>query len=89
MIERFNVSKPDKYMKDGQEKTKWNNIGTLVEFHKEDGSISRILEIPAIGLKANIFPIEKKEPPKPAKQAEEVTTIEYPSEDINPEDIPF
>ncbi|MBU0611856.1 single-stranded DNA-binding protein [Patescibacteria group bacterium] len=29
------------------------------------------------------------ETPKASKQAEEVDTIEYPEEDINPEDIPF
>ena len=60
-IKRFNISKPEKYESKGSEKTKWNNIGTIVEFHKEDGSISRIIEIPAIGLKASIFPFENRE----------------------------
>ena len=61
---KFNVSKPKKYQdKDGNEKTQWNNIGYITEFHKDDGTVSRIIEIPAIGLDANIFPVdtEKKE----------------------------
>jgi hypothetical protein len=59
---KFNVSKPKKYQdKDGSEKTQWNNIGTITEFHKDDGTVSRIIEIPAINLEANIFPFENKE----------------------------
>jgi len=59
---KFNVSKPKKYQdKDGNEKTQWNNIGTITEFHKDDGTVSRIIEIPAIGLEANIFPFVDKE----------------------------
>lgn len=75
---KYNISKPKKYTtKNGEEKTQWNNVGTMTEFHKDDGSVSRIIEIPAIGLDANVFPIV----PKEAKQ--EAT------EDINPDDIPF
>lgn len=89
-IKRFNISKPRKYTgKDGQEKTQWNNIGTITEFHKEDGKISTIIEIPAIGLEASIFPIEPKvEEPKQEEKVEE-GAIEYPKEDSNPNDIPF
>ena len=96
-IKRFNISKPKKYEdRDGNEKTQWNNIGTITEFHKDDGKISRIIEIPAIGLEANIFPIEpkesdgytKKQTPKRSNN-DENQDIEYPDEDVNPEDIPF
>lgn len=59
-IIKYNISKPEKYTKNGEEKTFWNNVGTLTEFEKE-GKISRVIEIPAIGLKAQAFPIEKKE----------------------------
>lgn len=60
-IKRYNISKPEKYSnKGGEEKTKWNNIGEMVEFIKDDGKVSRIIKIPAIGLEANIFPIEPK-----------------------------
>lgn len=59
---KFNVSKPRKYQdKSGEEKTQWNNIGTITEFHKDDGTVSRIIEIPAIGLEANIFPFVEKD----------------------------
>jgi hypothetical protein len=55
-IKKFNISKPKKYTdRNGNEKTQWNNIGYMTEFHKEDGSVSRIIEIPAIGLEANVF----------------------------------
>ena len=60
-IIRYNVSKPKKYNdKAGNEKTQWNTVGTITEFHK-DGKISRIIEIPAIGLEANIFEIVPKD----------------------------
>lgn len=61
-IIRYNISKPKKYNdKGGNEKTQWNNIGTITEFHKDDGKVSRIIEIPAIGLDANIFEIVPKD----------------------------
>jgi len=93
MVTKFNISKPEKYIKDGIEKTYWTNVGTMTEFEKQDGSMSRILEIPAIGLKANIFPVEPKTAPvtnhKPQEQGRVPTDVDYPEEDINPDDIPF
>lgn len=102
-MKKYNISKPEKYMSNGVEKTYWANVGTMTEFDKDDGSISRIIEIPAIGLKANIFAQERKEEKQPADTKEDeqyaqsqkkfgpvptATGIEYP-ESINPEDIPF
>lgn len=56
---KFNITKPKKYTDNqGNEKTQWQNIGIITEFYKADGSTSRILEIPAIGLEANIFPFK-------------------------------
>jgi len=61
-IIRYNISKPKKYEnRNGETKTQWNNIGTMTEFHKDDGSVGRIIEIPAIGLEANLFKIEPKQ----------------------------
>lgn len=60
MITKYNLSKPEKYIKDGEEKTFWSNVGTLTEFDK-DGKVSRVVEIPAIGLKAQAFVIDKKD----------------------------
>ena len=90
---KYNISKPKKYLVNGVEKTFWQNVGTMTEFHKQDGSVSRIMEIPAIGLEANIFPITPKEEPR-VKKSNEISVpmvdgIDYPTEDINPEDIPF
>lgn len=101
MIKKYNVTIPQKYLSGGVEKTYWANCGTMTEFIKEDGSISRILEIPAIGMKANIFPIEPKTPPAnyqsvPPQTATDTyapvqtePVIEYPTAEINPDDIPF
>lgn len=60
-VQKFNVARPTKYEKDGEEKTRWDTVGTLTVFQKDDGSSSRLLEIPAIGLEAQVFPVEKKE----------------------------
>ncbi len=80
---KFNIAKPVKYTKNNEEKTYWANVGTMTVFLKDDGTKSMIMEIPAIGLNANIFPITPKEPaPAPA-------TSPAPAETISPEDIPF
>ena len=36
-MQRFNVTVPKKYTKDGEEKTAWNRVGTLVKFDAKDG----------------------------------------------------
>lgn len=64
-IVKYNIAKPDVYTKDNEEKTMWQNVGTMTEFHKEDGTINRIIEIPTISLKANVFLMEKKAETKP------------------------
>lgn len=61
MIKKYNLSKPKQYVKDGVEKTIWQNIGVMTEFIKDDGSVSRKIEIPAIGLDCQVFPFEDKE----------------------------
>lgn len=92
-MKKYNISKPENYKaKDGTEKTYWNNVGTMTEFDKTDGSISRIVEIPAIGLKASVFPIVEKS----QVQQEETQDIEEKKEPTidpitgnNCDDIPF
>jgi len=93
-MEKFNISKPKKYIdKSGVEKTYWSTVGTYTEFKKQDGSMSRIMEIPAIGLEASIFPIVQKVDTVVREMKKEQgrvpTDIEYPEEEINPDDIPF
>jgi len=93
-MEKFDLCVPQKYMSQGVEKTFWANVGTMTVFTKE-GKTSRIVEIPAIGLKANVFARKPKEGvaapvAKPvAKAVDFPDTIEYPNEDINTDDIPF
>lgn len=90
MIKKYNVSKPEKYTKDGAEKTYWANVGTMTEFIKEDGSVSRILEIPAISLKANIFPVEPKAENATNYAKTEQTAPKVETESVvDVSDIPF
>lgn len=61
-ITKYNISKPEKYTgKDGQEKTQWHHIGTMTEFQKDNGSVNRMIEIPALSLKASVFEQKAKE----------------------------
>jgi len=94
-VNRYNIAKPEEYTdSQGQTKTKWNNVGTITEFHKDDGSVGRKVEIPAIGLEAQAFPWQDRN-----EQAQQQTQQQapqqsnqqnqYPDEQVNPEDIPF
>jgi len=78
-MEKLNISKPEKYTtKSGEEKTFWANVGTITIFEKEDGSKSYIVEIPAISLKANAFPIEKKEDRRtPSSDEQDASNIPF------------
>lgn len=99
MVKKYNLSKPEKYIdKQGVEKTFWANVGTMMEFEKQDGSVSRIVEIPAIGLKASVFLQEPRENAPRASQPQPVAKKEatvqlneaYPDvEKIDDNDIPF
>lgn len=89
MFKKYNISKPEKYTKNGVEKTMWHYVGTLTEFVKDDGSISRLVEIPAIGLKASAFPIEPKVTNTQPNTQEEQPAEFHKESDVNPEDIPF
>jgi hypothetical protein len=35
-MKKFNIAVPKKYIKDGEEKTAWNNVGKLIFFPKTD-----------------------------------------------------
>jgi len=96
-MKRYNVSVP-KEGKDG--KTYWSNVGALVWFQATEGkNDSFILELNMFpNTKFGVF--EQK--PKADKDDEKFhqslqkppekvrgTDIDYPTEEINPEDIPF
>ena len=80
-MKKYLIKTPEKYTKDGVEKTFWHTIGTVAMFDN-DGSI----KIPAIGLNAKLYPVEEKQAVAPTPT---VTTPAYPEEEINAGDIPF
>jgi hypothetical protein len=52
-MQRYNVSVPKKYIKNGEEKTAWNNVGKLIRFEATgDKPEGLILEL-------NMFPETK------------------------------
>lgn len=77
-MKRYFIKTPEKYTKDGVEKTFWHTIGSVALFDN-DGTI----KIPAIGLNAKLYPVEDKQTPQPVAKAPEV------SNEIDPSDIPF
>lgn len=94
MAKRYNITTKKTYTKDGQEKSQWNTVGSLVKFEAtSDKPESYILEL-------NMFPNEKyfvfEQKPKEQSQSTQLpatsttgTNGDYPADDINPEDIPF
>ena len=85
-MKKFNLSKKVSYMKGAEEKTYWEKVGTMTEF--DNGNM--IVEIPAIGLTASVFPDDRQaKTVKAVEPTVQVDDIEYPEEDINPDDIPF
>lgn len=87
-MNKYNISKPRKYTdKQGTEKTYWDKVGEMIEFPKQDGSVSRIIKIPAIGLEANVFEEKAREEARPDAKDKELD--EVTEEVVNPEDIPF
>lgn len=87
MAKRYNIVTPKKYEKDGEEKTAWKNVGTLVRFPATDEkSEGYILEL-------NMFPDTtfKVFEEKPKEDAPRRAPVEEaaPIDGINPDDIPF
>jgi hypothetical protein len=68
------------------EHTQWQELGTMTEFLNADGTVkSRIIEIPAIGLEAQVFPFKDKEESRAPAQSGMNTA----SGEVDPADIPF
>jgi hypothetical protein len=88
-MKRFDIVVPNKYTKNGEEKTAWKNVGTLVKFDATSDKPEGFL------LELNMFPdttfkvFEQKE--KTATPATNSPSVlpNYTEEEINPEDIPF
>ena len=89
-MRKYNICKPEKYLgKDGVERTMWHSLGTMTEFDKQDGSISRIIEIPAISLKANVFPFKERDGAQNEKFNRETTNTPVVPVEAENGDIPF
>jgi hypothetical protein len=52
-MQRYNISVPKKYTKNGEEKTAWKNVGTLVRFEATDTKPEGFI------LELNMFPETK------------------------------
>ena len=86
-VKKYNIATSEVYTaKGGQEKKKWHRVGEMTEFMKDDGSVSRIVEIPAIGLKASVF---ERDDNQLAKPKQEKIVDPYGGHDIDPENISF
>lgn len=88
-IKKFNVVNPKKYGSPENPKTFWANVGTITEFHKDDGSVGRILELNDRNAKYSIFPQEKKQGYGDGVDAASPEPENQDFGEINTEDIPF
>jgi len=95
-VKKFNVVLGKKYSVKDEEKTFWANIGTITEFHKDDGTVSRMLELNDRNEKYSIFPQDARksrdgvdEPARANRSESKSEDIEYPEDEVNSEDIPY
>ena len=93
MIKRFNISVPKKYIKDGEEKTAWSNVGKLVKFdatdEKPEGYILELAMFPTTTFK--VFEDKPKESQQaPQDNGNQETGYKEPEvEGENYSDVPF
>jgi len=90
-FKKYNLSKPrQEKLKNGEEKTFWDNVGHLTMFIKDDGSESGIVELVTFSsnIKLNVFPIKPKD-----NTTQQAPTNDYSQpeqeEEIKVENIPF
>ena len=90
MAKRYDIVIPKKYEKNGEEKTSWKNVGTLVRFDAtQDKPESFLLEL-------HMFPTttfkvfeHKDRDEQPQERSQASAPAEDMERDINPDDIPF
>ena len=60
---KYRIAKPKNYTNAAnEEKTFWDNVGTITVFMNEDGTKKNtMVEIPAIGLEAQAFLVKEKD----------------------------
>lgn len=60
---KFNIAKPrQETLKNGEQKTFWDNVGTLTLFLRQDNTENGILELHSFDqdIKLNVFPMKEK-----------------------------
>lgn len=90
-MKKFNITAPRKYQSNGEEKTFWANVGTLVKFEatpeKPEGYILELNMFP--DTKFMVFEAKERERQEVEKQESPKETSQEVEEEINPDDIPF
>jgi hypothetical protein len=90
MAKRYDIVIPKKYDKNGEEKTAWKNVGTLVRFpateDKPEGYILELNMFPDTTFK--VFEQKPKEEKKEPTSTDAAFGAAFPPE-VNPDDIPF
>ncbi len=88
-MKRFDVCVPKKYTQNNEEKTAWNNVGTLVHFpataEKKEGYVLELSMWPDVSFK--VFE-QKPRDAKPVKTEEEIVA-DGSDEGIDESQIPF
>lgn len=108
MSKRYDITTSSTYTKDGVEKTKWNQIGKLIEY-ENDGETRRFIELFMFpNTRFSVFEEKARNEGKKAQDDTMVAVdvsdapegeitpnkpisddIQYPVEEVNPNDIPF
>lgn len=99
-IKKFNIVNPKPYgdpdPQTGKQKNFWASVGSMTEFYKDDGSVSRIIELNDSNIKFSVFPVEDRDQkPSPAQRqtsdepAPTTNGVAYPDEAIDLSEIPF
>ena len=91
-MKRYNITAPKKYIKNEEEKTAWNRVGTLVEFEatseKPKGFILELNMFPET--KFAVFEDKPREDNSEKQANNEFNQIgESDTETIDPDSIPF
>ncbi len=88
-MKRYNIAVKKTYTKNGEEKSFWPSVGTLTHFPAGNGKEEGFkLELPIFG--ATQFYVFEIKPKTDAPKATPVASdVQPPSEELNPDDIPF
>lgn len=75
-MQRYNITVPKKYTQNGEEKTAWNRVGTLVKFEAKDGKPeSYLLELGMFPeTKFGVFEDTPRESSAPAASTDDLAT---------------